>query len=117
MEACIKFNVSRVLADVGNKPSIVSVLDDAREIVEIFGRDICPNTLLKEQQQQRKVKRDLAMDCATRFSSKHDMLESVLANKEALKDTVLLESSHKMRRGMSFAVAVGNLLCTHLISS
>lgn len=77
---------------MGNRPSVARVLDDARAIVKVFSRNIRPNALLKEQQKQLKVKKGLAMDCATRFSSKHSMLQSVLVNKDPLKSTVVLDT-------------------------
>lgn len=79
-------------ADAGNRDSIKFVLDDARDIVKVFNRNSRPNALLREQQDQHRVRSGLAMDCVTRFSSKYSMLHSVLVNKEALKSTVVLDS-------------------------
>lgn len=67
------------------------MLGDARDIVKLFKRQAVSQQQLKAQQAVYGVSRGLVMDANTRFSSKFDMLDSLLANKEALKSTVAQE--------------------------
>ena len=79
------------LANVGKDPAIKAVLEDARDVVKLFKRQTQPQQQLASQQRLHGVTRGLVMDATTRFSSKYDMLDSLLANKEALRSTVAQE--------------------------
>jgi hypothetical protein len=45
--------------------------------------------LLAKQQKLQKVSKGLVLDSATRFSSKHSMIVSLIANKHTLRSTVV----------------------------
>lgn len=83
--------ISHCLADVGKQPIIAEVFDQAREIVKCISRATIPNALLAQQRQLYQLKRGLVQDCSTRFSSKYNMLHSLLQNKEPLQTTVVLQ--------------------------
>jgi len=80
-----------MFADVGKQPNMKVVFKNARDIVKVFQRQSAAGALLEGQQQQHDIKKKLTMDCATRFSSKFAMLQTLLMNKQALQSTVVLE--------------------------
>ncbi|KAJ9508291.1 hypothetical protein QJQ45_011797 [Haematococcus lacustris] len=80
-------NSSRAL-DVKKLPRIFEHIEEAKDIVNLFARQVIPQEWLRNQQGPNGTA--LVPMCATRFSSMYKMLRSLQQNKQALTNTVVM---------------------------
>ncbi|KAJ9531460.1 hypothetical protein QJQ45_006832 [Haematococcus lacustris] len=74
--------------DVKKLPRIFEHIEEAKDIVNLFARQVTPHEWLRNQQGPEGTA--LVPMCATRFSSMYKMLRSLQQNKQALINTVVL---------------------------
>ncbi|KAJ9528023.1 hypothetical protein QJQ45_005710 [Haematococcus lacustris] len=77
-----------IFADVKKLPRIFEHIEEAKDIVNLFARQVTPHEWLRNQQGPNGTA--LVPMCATRFSSMYKMLRSLQQNKQALINTVVL---------------------------
>ncbi|XVF23468.1 hypothetical protein REPUB_Repub13aG0041500 [Reevesia pubescens] len=82
--ACSAHCLDLILEEIGNKKSVKKVLDDAKKITTFIYNHTWTIAYMKKYTQGRELLRD----GITRFATNFIVLESILRNKQALKEIV-----------------------------
>ncbi|GFH12570.1 dimer_Tnp_hAT domain-containing protein, partial [Haematococcus lacustris] len=97
--------------DVKKLPRIFEHIEEAKDIVNLFARQVTPHEWLRNQQGPNGTA--LVPMCATRFSSMYKMLRSLQQNKQALTNTVVMRGFDADERSKLIKAYHANLADVH----